>query len=210
MILYEMLCGALPWPRSRRLDVARRRLRHEPIPPRHFNSEIPPQIQDIILKSIARKVNNRYQTIANLQTDLNSWRNGAITVTGRECRKPKFWKRLFPDAAITVDSRSASTTLRAPGKRQIIGAIIDSEKSTPMLMEVKKQAFLQSAEVTLIHVIEEDTDSHVRCYGIKVEGEQLMIRLEQACQFLQSCNIQPNIRLVRGEVVEIQIGRAHV
>ncbi len=203
MILYEMLCGALPWPRSRRLDVARRRLRHEPIPPRHFNSEIPPQIQDIILKSIARKVNNRYQTIANLQTDLNSWRNGAITVTGRECRKPKFWKRLFPDAAITVDSSSASTTLRAPGKRQIIGAIIDSEKSTPMLMEVKKQAFLQSAEVTLIHVIEEDTDSHVRCYGIKVEGEQLMIRLEQACQFLQSCNIQPNIRLVRGEVVEI-------
>lgn len=202
MILYEMLCGSLPWPRSRKLDVTRRRLRHEPIPPRHFNAEIPPQIQDIILKSIARKVENRYRTIADLHADLNNWKNGAITVTGRDCRKPKFWTRLFPGAAITVDSSSCSTGSRTLGKQQIIGAIIDSEKSGHILMEVKKLALLQSAEVTLIHVIEEESDSHVRRYGIKVEGEQLMIRLEQACQILGSCNIQPNIRLVRGEVVE--------
>jgi eukaryotic-like serine/threonine-protein kinase len=202
MILYEMLCGSLPWPRSGKLAVARRRLRHEPIPPRFFNPDIPPQVQDIILKSIARKVSNRYRTIADLQSDLNSWTNGAITMTGRNRKKPTLWKRLFPAPTITLDSNTDNTAPPPREKQQIIGAIIDSVKSEPMLTEVKKIAFLQSAEVTLIHVIEEDTDSHFRRYGIKVEGEQLMIRLEQACQILSRCNIQPHIRLIRGEVVE--------
>ena len=204
MILYEMLCASLPWPRSAKLTVARRRLCHEPIPPRHFNSEIPPQIQDIILKCIARKVKDRYRTIKDLQYDLQDWQKLAITETGKTCRKPPFWKRLFPAPAISIqaDSTEADTLILKTAPR-IIGAVIDSDMSDAVVLEVKKRAFLQSAKVTLIHVIEEESDSHYRRYGIKAEGEQLMYRLEQACQILARCNIIPDIRLIRGEVVEV-------
>ena len=204
MILYEMLCGSLPWPRSAKLSIARRRLSHEPVPPRHFNTEIPPQIQDIILKSIARKRKNRYRTVDALHYDLQHWEKMAVTATGKTRRKAPFWKRLFPAPAVTVQNDDAeNSTSTADKTPQIIGAVIDSDKSDTVLMEVKKRAFLLSAKVTLIHVIEEESDSHYRRYGIKVEGEQLMHRLEQACQILLRCNILPEIRLIRGEVVEV-------
>ncbi|HHD56956.1 MAG TPA: universal stress protein [Desulfobulbaceae bacterium] len=72
-----------------------------------------------------------------------------------------------------------------------------------MLNEVRKQALIRSSDVTLVHVIEEESNSHVRRYGMTVEGEQLMGGLEQSVQNLRRFSIDPCIRLIRGEVVAV-------
>lgn len=203
MLLYEMLTGCLPWPRSGKLQVARRRLRHDPAPPRAYNPEIPPQIQDIILRAIARKAENRYSTIGAMQNDLSNWRKQPVTPTGSSCKKPPLWRQLLPHPAIKKEDLTPRTVHNPQAKPQIIGALIDSGESDAMLAEVKKSALLRSAEVTLVHVIEEEGDSHFRRYGITVEGENLMARLEQAMQILQHSDIEPTVRLIRGEVVEV-------
>ncbi len=205
MILYEMVSGQLPWPRSARVTVARRRLRHEPTPPRFYNRRIPAQLQDIILRAIARQPGDRYQRVADLQHDLSHWQQLPVTETGRNRRLPPFWKRFFPGRALRL-ATGAETSGEAivPATRpQIIGAVLDAPVNDTVLTEVKKQALLHAAEITLVHVIEEESDSHVRRYGMVVEGEQLMARLEQDVQLLRRCSIDPCIRLIRGTVVEV-------
>ncbi len=202
MLFYEMLTGRLPWPRSSKLQVARRRLRHDPTPPRYFNNKIPPGIQSIILRAIARHAADRYQNITELQHDLRHWQQLPITETGSNDKRPPLWQRIFPQKAVHLETLPDKR--RGSGNtKQIIGALIDAPGSADMLAEIKKQALIKSAEITLVHVIEEESDSHFRRYGIRVEGEKLMARLEQAVQLLRRCSLDPSIRLIRGEVVEV-------
>jgi len=72
-----------------------------------------------------------------------------------------------------------------------------------MLSEVRKQALIRSGEVTLVHVIEEESDCHTTRYGITVEGEQMMAGLDVSVQNLRRFSIDPGIRLIRGEVVHV-------
>ncbi|MEN8211834.1 MAG: protein kinase, partial [Thermodesulfobacteriota bacterium] len=203
MLFYEMLTGHLPWPRSSKVHIARRRLRHDPTPPRHYNPEIPPQIQDIILHAIARNAKERYASVKDMQQDLECWQKLPITATGRNTQQLSLWQRLFPGKSVQQSPTKHKRVEIAEGKPQVIGALIDSPGIDSMLAEVKKQAFIQSSEVTLVHVIEEESDSDVRRYGIAVEGEQLMTELERAVQILRRFSIDPNIRLVKGEVVDV-------
>jgi len=203
MLFYEMLTGWLPWPRTSEVHVARRRLRHDPTPPRYYNKNIPPQIQSIILRAIARHAEDRYGCVADLQHDLEHWRQLPVTEAGSTSKQPSLWRRLFPGKTVQLGSRQRKRTTVSGDKPQIIGALIDSPDSDNMLAEVKKQALIRSGEITLVHVIEEESDSHFRRYGITVEGERLMARLEKAVQLLRRCSIDPSIRLLRGEVVDV-------
>lgn len=203
MLFYEMLTGMLPWPRSGKVHIARRRLRHDPTPPRYYNPEIPPQIQAVILRAIARHAGDRYKSVQDLQQDLDSWQQLPVTETGSKVKQLPLWRRLFSGKSIRQSVTQEKRAKFSETKPQIIAALIDSAGSDNVLAEVKKRALIRSAEVTLVHVVEEESDSHVRRYGIAVEGEHLMARLEHAVQLFRRCSLDPSIRLIRGEVVDI-------
>jgi len=204
MLFYEMLTGQLPWPRSSKVHIARRRLRHDPTPPRYFNQGIPPQIQAIILRAISRHAGDRYSSIEEMQHDLNCWQQLPITTNGRIVKRPSLWRRLFPGKSIQKSSGERHKKItQSETMPQIIGAIIDSSSRNEMLTEVRKQALIRSGEVTLVHVIEEESDAHTTRYGVIVEGEQLMVGLDQSVQNLRRFSIDPGIRLIRGDVVDV-------
>ncbi len=204
MLFYEMLSGQLPWPRSSKIQVARRRLRHEPAPPRYYNPDIPPQIQAIILRAISRHAGDRYSSVQELQNDLKSWKQLPITTRGNTVKRPSVWRRLFPGRSVQMPAeKNKLKSKRLNRKPQIIGAIIDSSTRNNMLKEVRKQALIRSGEVTLVHVIEEESDCHTTRYGITVEGEQMMAGLDVSVQNLRRFSIDPGIRLIRGEVIEV-------
>ncbi len=204
MLFYEMLTGQLPWPRSSKVHIARRRLCHDPTPPRYYTPEIPPQLQAIILRAISRHAVDRYPSILEMQRDLKCWQHLPVTTIGKIAKKPSVWQRLFPGKAIRLTSGEYTKTRWSESKAQIIGASIDFSSNNNMLREVRKQALIRSGEVTLVHVIEEESDdSHVRHYGLTVEGEQLMAGLEQSVQNLRRFSIDPTIRLIRGEVIDV-------
>jgi serine/threonine-protein kinase len=72
-ILYEMLTGTVPFPGDNALSVMNQHLTANPIPPRKFQSSIPPGIEAIILKSIRRNPDERYQSASSLQHDLKNF-----------------------------------------------------------------------------------------------------------------------------------------
>jgi serine/threonine protein kinase len=73
IILYEMLTGTVPFSGDNALSVMNQHLTANPIPPRKLQPSIPPGIEAIILKSIRRNPDERYQSASALRHDLKHY-----------------------------------------------------------------------------------------------------------------------------------------
>jgi tRNA A-37 threonylcarbamoyl transferase component Bud32 len=77
-VLYEMVTGHLPFVAEDGVAVVLRKLQDPPIPPTHFKPSLPDGVEEVILKSIARSPENRYQSASELSEALRSlWAVGS-------------------------------------------------------------------------------------------------------------------------------------
>jgi eukaryotic-like serine/threonine-protein kinase len=74
--LYEMLTGTVPFTGATPVAIAYRHVREDPTPPRQLNPDIPAPLEAICLKAMAKLPDNRYQTAAEFQDDLERFRTG--------------------------------------------------------------------------------------------------------------------------------------
>ncbi len=68
--LYEMLTGTVPFDSDSTVTVALMHLQDKPVPPIEKNPEIPPALNDIVLKALEKEPENRYRTAHEMRTDL--------------------------------------------------------------------------------------------------------------------------------------------
>jgi eukaryotic-like serine/threonine-protein kinase len=74
--LYEMLTGTVPFRGATPVAIAYRHVREDPAPPRLLNPDIPPSLEAVCLKAMAKRPEDRYQTAAELRADLERARTG--------------------------------------------------------------------------------------------------------------------------------------
>ena len=70
VILYEMLTGEVPFQGPSPLAVMNDRLINHPIPPREVNSEVSPEMQEIIYRALERDPSKRYASASEFAMDL--------------------------------------------------------------------------------------------------------------------------------------------
>lgn len=70
VVLYEMATGRLPFQGETSVAVALKQVQDEPVPPRRYNPRIPESLQTVILRSMAKDPNGRYESGAEMSEAL--------------------------------------------------------------------------------------------------------------------------------------------
>jgi serine/threonine protein kinase len=85
-VLYEMATGALPFHGESSGVIFKAILDSVPTPPIRFNRDLPPKFEDIIFKALEKDRSLRYQSAAELRTDLQPAEAGhGIGTLGNGC-----------------------------------------------------------------------------------------------------------------------------
>jgi tRNA A-37 threonylcarbamoyl transferase component Bud32 len=100
VILYQLLCGELPF-RGSRLMIIHQVQREEPRPPRRLNDKIPRDLETICLKCLAKEPAKRYATARALAEDLRHFLEGRPVQARRAGRMERTlrWARRRPALA---------------------------------------------------------------------------------------------------------------
>ena len=76
VVLYEMLTGTPPFTGDTPLSIAYKHVRETPTPPSRVAGDVPPDLESIVLKALAKNPENRYATAAEFDEDLQRYLNG--------------------------------------------------------------------------------------------------------------------------------------
>ncbi len=70
VVLYEMLTGTVPFKADTAVAIAYKHVREAPKPPSHLIAQIPPELDAVVLKALAKNPDNRYQSADEMRLDL--------------------------------------------------------------------------------------------------------------------------------------------
>ena len=69
-VLYELLCGQPPFVGDSPVSVAYQHVREDAKPPSLLNRDVPPPVDAVVLKALAKNPVNRYQSAGEMRNDL--------------------------------------------------------------------------------------------------------------------------------------------
>ena len=72
VMLYECIAGRLPFSGATPMEVCAQVIHLDPPPPSRFNSNVPPELDAVSLKALAKEPKARYQTAGDLLEDLRA------------------------------------------------------------------------------------------------------------------------------------------
>src|ERR671916_654375 len=71
IVLYEMLTGKTPFNGDTPVEIAMKHLNEPPRPPSELRPEIPPELDQIVLRALAKDPHDRYQSAQEFSEDLD-------------------------------------------------------------------------------------------------------------------------------------------
>ncbi len=72
IILYELFTGKVPFTGDSAIGVGFMQMKDQPRPPREINSQIPAEVERVILKALQKEPSARYSAVSELKADLES------------------------------------------------------------------------------------------------------------------------------------------
>jgi eukaryotic-like serine/threonine-protein kinase len=75
-VLYELLAGRPPFTGDTPVAIAYKQVNEMPVPPSAHNPDVPPRLDAVVMKCLAKNPANRYQTAEELSADLERVKQG--------------------------------------------------------------------------------------------------------------------------------------
>lgn len=204
LVLYEMLADALPFEKSKKLSKVRQRKKRDPIPPRYFRSNIPPQLQQIVLRCLKRDPDARFPDMPSLIRDIERYTELPVNEEGRLTVKPNRLTSLFSSLSMkptTSPGQKGAPEGDAP-RRGILGAVIDHNAADLVIEDVRRLALIEGGDITLLMVKDPESAAEFTKYQREVEGKRLRQRLEAYVRELRAFHLDPMVRLREGDPAE--------
>ncbi|WP_376091556.1 serine/threonine protein kinase [Roseomonas sp. CCTCC AB2023176] len=87
VVMYELATGVLPFGNPQDIRAARRRLWRDPVPPRRLRSDIPPWLQELILRCLEPEPGDRHPGAGALAFDLRNPEGIRLTARAEKSRR---------------------------------------------------------------------------------------------------------------------------
>jgi beta-lactam-binding protein with PASTA domain/predicted Ser/Thr protein kinase len=113
IVLYELLTGKTPFEGDTPVEIAMKHLSTAPKPPSKLRPDIPPELDMVVLRALAKNPDDRYQSADEMEADLDRVARGArvsaatVDTATQVLRRP-------PAAAAAVEAGTAATMIAAP------------------------------------------------------------------------------------------------
>ena len=123
VVLYEMLAGRPPFRGETPVAVAYQHLSETPVPPSQHNPEVPPALDAVVLKAMAKDPAQRHASAAELRAELLAGRDGrpaemAATVIVPPVEAPAATSTVVLPGPVAVDDRPERTAVGAVPPRE--------------------------------------------------------------------------------------------
>ncbi len=126
-VLYELITGEPPFTGDSPVAVAYQHVREDPIPPSRQNPDVSAALDAVVLKAMSKNPANRYQSAAEMRTDL------VRVLSGQRQLAPVIMtdadRDLMLDSGPTVAIRPIRTTRANRRHAEPIGAPVDERRS---------------------------------------------------------------------------------
>ncbi|SEC11773.1 bifunctional serine/threonine-protein kinase/universal stress protein [Rhodobacter sp. 24-YEA-8] len=146
-MLYELATGRLPFGQTTTLRAVRRRLWRDPLPPRALNPELPPWLQEIILRALEVEPEERFQSAAQMAFDLGHPDQVQLTARATKLSRDGIWPVLRRRwRARRIRGYLPAPTAEDTARAQVVMAAVDLSPE----MEALSQEIL-SATREILH-----------------------------------------------------------
>ncbi|MHB1004874.1 MAG: protein kinase domain-containing protein [Chloroflexota bacterium] len=81
VLLYELVTGRLPFTGDTPIEVALKQVNEEPAPPRAFNPAVPPGLEQVILRALAKEPTARFANAMEMRQALTAYERSAAENT---------------------------------------------------------------------------------------------------------------------------------
>jgi serine/threonine protein kinase len=152
VILYELLCGELPF-RGSKLMIMTQVVNEDPKPPRRLNDRIPRDVETICLKAMAKEPGRRYASAGALAEDLRRYLSG-VPIHARPVSKvERAWRWCKRKPALAAMGGLAAAALLSLVVVSIAFGVSKS-KSADDLASALKKSQEYSAHIALDRALE--------------------------------------------------------
>ena len=193
-ILYLLVTGQLPFGVPTHMTRVRRRVWRDPMPPRALRPEVPPWLQEIILKCLEPSPDARYRSAEDLLLDLRHPDLVELTERATRMQQSDFWTVVRRRLRATMFMRDILATATRPGPRApIILVAVDLRPSLDALRHALLDASasvlanLPGARLACVNVIPTSLiaiDENVDAAGENIHVQRL-VELRNWAQSLQ-------------------------
>ncbi|WP_378952157.1 Stk1 family PASTA domain-containing Ser/Thr kinase [Pelosinus sp. sgz500959] len=119
VVLYEMLTGVLPFNGETPISIALQHLQEEPRPMREIKPDIPPLLEAIVLKAMAKDVAHRFNDISEMIADLKSVQNYLRDDNTHLLSRSDFPTQILPRLDESVINSTAKPTVSEQSNNQL-------------------------------------------------------------------------------------------
>jgi eukaryotic-like serine/threonine-protein kinase len=114
IVLYELLTGKTPFDGDTPVEIAMKHLSNAPKPPSKLRPDIPPELDMVVLRALAKNPDDRYQSADEMEADLERVARGARVSAATVDTATQVLRRPAAAAAATTAASATAATMIAP------------------------------------------------------------------------------------------------
>jgi eukaryotic-like serine/threonine-protein kinase len=115
IVLYELLTGKTPFDGDTPVEIAMKHLSNAPKPPSTLRADIPPELDMVVLRALAKNPDDRYQSADEMEADLERVARGArVSAATVDTATQVLSRPAVAAAATTAAAATAATMIATP------------------------------------------------------------------------------------------------